>query len=109
MSFLSFFEPSRHKLSRVISVTDKMSLTQRMMARLDIPEESASNAPRIVISGGTRVLVEGHRGLLEYAGDRIAAAGPGCRILIKGEGLGLVTMDRHEMVVSGRLWAVELE
>ena len=54
-------------------------------------------------------MVEGHRGLLEYAGDRVAAAGPGCRILIKGEGLGLVTMDRHEMVVSGRLWAVELE
>lgn len=86
-----------------------MSLTQRMMTRLDLPEESISTAPRITISGGTRVLVEGHRGLLEYAGDRIAAAGPGCRILIKGEDLGLVTMDRHEMVVSGRLWAVELE
>lgn len=86
-----------------------MSLTQRMMARLDVPEEAASGAPRITISGGTRVLVEGHRGLLEYAGDRIAAAGPGCRILIKGEDLGLVAMDRHEMVVSGRLWAVELE
>ncbi len=109
MSPLSFFQPAPHKLFRVISVTDKMSLTQRMMTKLDIPEEAASNAPRIIISGGTRVLVEGHRGLLEYAGDRIAAAGPGCRILIKGEGLGLVTMDRHEMVVSGRLWAVELE
>ena len=76
---------------------------------LDIPPESATGAPRITISGGDRVLVEGHRGLLEYAQDRIAAAGPGCRILIKGEGLGLVTMSRREMVVSGRLWAVELE
>ena len=84
-------------------------MTQRMMTRLDIPEEALSRAPRITISGGTRVLVEGHRGLLEYAEDRVAAAGPGCRILIKGEHLGLVTMDRHEMVVSGRLWAVELE
>ena len=55
------------------------------------------------------MLVEGHRGLLEYARDRIAAAGPGCRILIKGEDLALVAMDRREMVVSGRLWAVELE
>ena len=76
---------------------------------LDIPPESVTGAPRITISGGDRVLVEGHRGLLEYAQDRIAAAGPGCRILIKGEGLGLVTMSRREMVVSGRLWAVELE
>ena len=93
----------------MICVTDKMTLTQRLMAGVDIPEEAATRGPRITISGGTRVLVEGHRGLLEYAEDRIAAAGPGCRILIKGQGLGLVTMDRHEMVVSGRLWAVELE
>ncbi len=90
-------------------MTKKGSITQRVLTRLDIPEEAATNATRITISGGSRVLVEGHRGLLEYAEDRIAAAGPGCRILIKGEHLGLVAMDRREMVVSGRLWAVELE
>ena len=88
---------------------DKVSITHRMLTRLDIPAESLTSAPRITIYGGDRVLVEGHRGLLEYAEDRIAAAGPGCRILIKGEHLGLVAMDRREMVVSGRLWAVELE
>ncbi len=90
-------------------MTDKVSIAHRMLTKLDIPAESVTNAPRITISGGDRVLVEGHRGLLEYAEDRIAAAGPGCRILIKGEHLGLVAMDRREMVVSGRLWAVELE
>ncbi|MCD8321436.1 MAG: YabP/YqfC family sporulation protein [Oscillospiraceae bacterium] len=84
-------------------------LFQRVIRRLDIPAESISAAPRVTISGGTRVLIEGHRGLLEYADDRIAAAGSGCRILIKGENLGLVAMDKDEMIVSGRLWAVELE
>lgn len=88
---------------------EKTSLTQRLLSRLDLPAESLPGAMRITISGGARVLVEGHRGLLEYAGDRIAAAGPGCRILIKGDGLGLVSMDRQQLVVSGRLWAVELE
>ncbi len=85
------------------------TITQKMLTRLDIPPEALTGAPRITISGDGRVLVEGHRGLLEYARDRIAAAGPGCRILIKGENLALVAMDRREMVVSGRLWAVELE
>ena len=108
MSFKSFFEPARHKILRVM-ILEKTKLTRRMLARLDIPTEAAVPAPRITISGDGRVLVEGHRGLLEYAADRIAAAGPGCRILIKGEHLGLVAMDRREMVVSGRLWAVELE
>ena len=90
-------------------MTEKATIVQKLLAKLDLPEESLTGAPRITISGGGRVLVEGHRGLLEYAEDRIAAAGAGCRILIKGEGLGLVSMSRDEMVVSGRLWAVELE
>ncbi len=68
-----------------------------------------SGAPRIIVSGGGRVLVEGHRGLLEYSEERIAAAGAGCRILIKGEKMGLVAMSGRQLVVAGRLWAVELE
>ena len=92
-----------------VTTTERVSLTRKVLSRLDIQAEALTRAPRITISGGDRVLIEGHRGLLEYAGDRIAAAGPGCRILIKGEGLSLVAMDRSELVVSGRLWAVELE
>ena len=90
-------------------MTEKATFTRKVLSKLDIPVQALTDAPRITISGGGRVLVEGHRGLLEYAEDRIAAAGPGCRILIKGERLGLVAMNRREMVVSGRLWAVELE
>lgn len=90
-------------------MSGKLSITERLAQKLDIPPEAFSDAPRITISGGARVLVEGHRGLLEYADDRIAAAGPGCKILIKGEGLGLEAMNGRELVVTGRLWAVELE
>ena len=84
-------------------------MAQKILTRLDIPAEAATGAPRVTISGGTRVLVEGHRGLLEYADGRVAAAGLNCRILIKGEALQIVAMDRRELVVAGRLWAVEME
>ena len=90
-------------------MTEKRNIAQKMLTKLDIPAESILDAPRITISGEGRVLIEGHRGLLEYADDRIAAAGQNCRILIKGEGLASVAMNRRELVVSGRLWAVELE
>ena len=106
---MSFFELPLHKVSWVITFMEKLAIGKKLSAMLDVPAESMLDAPRITISGGGRVLVEGHRGLLEYAEDRIAAAGPGCRILIKGEKLGLVAMNRREMVVSGHLWAVELE
>lgn len=87
----------------------KAALLERAVKQLDIPAESISGAPRITVSGNSRVLVEGHRGLLEYSAERVAAAGAGCRILIKGEGLGLEIMNGRELVVSGKIWAVELE
>lgn len=87
----------------------KQSLTARLAERLDIPAEAASSAPRITISGGGQVLIEGHRGLLEYGEERIAAAGAGCTILIKGEKLRMRSMSGRELLVTGRLWSVELE
>lgn len=74
-----------------------------------IPEDSRPAAPRITISGDSCVLVEGHRGLLEYADERIAAARVNGRVLITGEGLRLLTMTDSELVVTGRIWTVELE
>lgn len=87
----------------------KAAFLERAAKRLDIPAESISGAPRITVSGNSRVLVEGHRGLMEYSAERVAAAGAGYRVLIKGEGLGLEIMNGRELVVSGKVWAVELE
>ena len=87
----------------------KQTIAAKLAERLDLPGEALSSAPRITISGGDRVLVEGHRGLLEYGDGRIAAAGAGCTILIKGERLRMRAMSGRELLVTGRLWSVELE
>lgn len=86
-----------------------MNALARAAQGLDIQPEAFLRVPRIVMSGGARVLIEGHRGLLEYEPERIAVAAAGCRILIKGAGLDLVAMDGDALVVSGQVWAVELE
>lgn len=86
----------------------KETLAGKLAARLDVPAEALSAAPRITISGDGRVLIEGHRGLLEFGEDRIAAAGAGCTILVRGEKLRMRAMSGRELVVTGRLWAVEL-
>lgn len=76
---------------------------------LDVQAESFSKAPRITLSGNGRVLVEGHHGLLEYGTERVTAARAGGRIQIKGEELNLEAMNERELLVSGRIWAVEME
>lgn len=87
----------------------KQSLSVWLCRVLDIQAESFSKAPRITLSGDGRVLVEGHRGLLEYGAEQVTAARAGGRIQIKGEGLNLVAMNKRELLVSGQIWAVEME
>jgi len=92
-----------------MNVTKGFQTLRKLAQRLDLPQEGLSGAPKITVSGGARVLIEGHRGLLEYSDERIAAAGAGCRVLVKGSGLTLSAMDASAMAVSGEIWAVELE
>lgn len=88
----------------------KIQQLSRWVCRtMNIQAESFSGAPRIILSGDGRVLVEGHHGLLEYGGELVAAARAGGRIQIRGEGLNLEAMNERELLVSGRIWAVELE
>lgn len=85
------------------------NLAARIGERLDIPAEARLAGPRITISGDDRVLIEGHRGLLEYSDERIAAARRSGRVIVKGEALRLTAMTERELLVTGRLWAVEFE
>lgn len=74
-----------------------------------IPQESFGTAARVTISGGTRVLLEGLQALEEYTPEKIAAAVRGGRVIVRGEEMHLVAMDKTELIVSGRIWGVELE
>lgn len=88
---------------------EKRKLAAWVCRALKIQEESFSNAPRITLSGGQSVLVEGHYGLLEYGEEQVTAARAGGRIQIKGDGLNLEAMNERELLISGRIWAVEME
>lgn len=90
-------------------MAEKERLDARAARRMALPQECFGLAQRVTISGTTRVLVEGLRALEEYAEDKISASVRGGRVVIRGEALCLDAMDGTELIVSGRIWGVELE
>lgn len=90
-------------------MAEKERLDARAARRTALPQECFGLAQRVTISGTTRVLVEGLRALEEYADDKISASVRGGRVVIRGEALRLDAMDGTELIVSGRIWGVELE
>ena len=76
--------------------------------KLGIPESVLPNIPRVTVTGSS-ALVENHRGIAELGTDLIEIKGGKAALRIRGEGLALKAMNRTELLITGRLFSVELE
>ena len=80
----------------------------RAADKFDLPGEVFGNQPRITLVGGGRVLVENHRGLLDYGDEEIAIAGGRLSIKVIGSGLALRGMSREALLITGDIFRIEL-
>ena len=81
---------------------------QRLADRADLPDASLPGIPVVEIAGDQRILIECHRGICEYSPHSISVKVSFGRILVKGENLQLRQISRGNLVIFGRLTAVEL-
>lgn len=76
--------------------------------KLNLPAEATAGVARVELVGHGRLSVENHRG--------VGAFGPECMelltvegaVIVRGERLMLMTMNNHELVVTGQLHSIEL-
>lgn len=71
--------------------------------------EAEATEPRIELLGDRRVIVENHRGILEYGAERMRIACGRLTLCVAGEGLELCALSMNELAVTGRIRAVTYE
>ncbi len=76
---------------------------------LDIPGEVVAGMPRITVTGCRRVLVENHKGILEYGSEEIHINGGRMVLKLRGTGMELRSMNSTELLVTGRIIRMEFE
>ena len=76
--------------------------------RFDLPADAAAGLPRITLTGGRRVTVENHRGLLGWSDTRAEISGGRVRVCITGTDLYLRVMKKDAVVITGIIHSVEL-
>lgn len=79
----------------------------RLAQFLEIPPEVLMNVPRIEVIGHLQFRVENYRGLISYSPSQIVLALADGRLFVKGEGLVIGWLDRHEVLVTGQVHAVQ--
>ena len=73
-----------------------------------LAEDLAGGQPRLELTGGSRLLIEDHRGILEYTDTVLKVALRRGTITVVGEELQLTALTLRELAVSGRIRSIEL-
>ena len=85
------------------------SLKARICAaaeQLDVPDGMLRGLPQLMLDGDGQLLVERHRGIVEYGPQRIRIAAKEMTVEVLGSELHLTAMDRDSIRIRGRIRTV---
>ena len=86
----------------------KQSLLERASRLLDVPGDVLAGLPRLELIGDGELRMEPHRGILAYGPEEILSSAGKLLVMVKGEGLELRAMNPTQLLITGRITAVEL-
>jgi len=70
---------------------------------LEIPGDVLLDLPKIVLVGNIQLLIENHRGILEYTADTVRVSIGEGEVAVKGENLMLRNLLPGELYVEGKI------
>lgn len=80
----------------------------RLAERADLPGEAMPGQPLLELVGDRRVLVENHRGVIQYSKERIGIRLSYGEVAVCGCGLELVRMSKEQLIIVGRIDGISL-
>ena len=73
---------------------------------LELPRDIVFDLPRMVLSGNNQLIMENHKGIIEYSPGKIRVNTRLGEVVLHGSGLTIVTILPEEITISGRISAV---
>lgn len=92
----------------VLYLKEKMRWLDRLSEAADLPGENPPGQPIVEVAGDRRVLIEHHRGVVQYGSDKICVKVKFGTVCICGCALELAHMTREQLIISGRIDSVTL-
>lgn len=87
------------------NISDK-SLKQKFLTAMDLPVELLNDVPRITLIGNNNLLIENHKGIIEYDENIIRLVS---RINILGNQIKVEEINNEEIFITGEITNVEFE
>lgn len=84
------------------------NLWERLSRQTDLQGELFPGQSLVELLGQGRVLIEGHRGIVEYSRERIAVKVSFGFVVVRGTCLCLRCMQRQQLVICGKIAGIDL-
>lgn len=84
-----------------------MKIIEKAMERFALPAEALGHG-RLILSGDSHLLIENHRGILEYSEEFILIAMKKGQLSLSGSALSLYAIDSDSIVIGGKIQSIEL-
>lgn len=89
-------------------MTKEGSLGVKLAQFLEIPMDTAVDWPKIVMNANRNIIIQNHRGVIEYDQTLVRINTKLGEIKISGNNLALLSALKDEIIVEGRIGRVEL-
>lgn len=86
----------------------KISRGELLCDRLELPSDALGEL-KLTVGGRSRLLVENHRGIISYTEELIELDCGGVKLTVRGDKLRLGAMSGRDMLINGRIIALEFE
>jgi sporulation protein YqfC len=91
-----------------LPLNQKTPLSHKIARLLDLPLDTMIDWPRIILSGNKNVVIQNHRGIIEYDQSAARIATKLGELRISGRDLVLVHALKEEIIVEGKIDCIEL-
>lgn len=92
----------------VLYLKESRRWLDRLTEAADLPGENPPGQPIIELAGDKRVLIEHHKGVIQYGCEKICVKVKFGTVRICGYGLELAQMTKEQLVICGRIDSVTL-
>lgn len=86
---------------------NKSFLRETLVNKLDMPAEIIYDVPLIKIIGTGEIIVENHKGIVEYTNEMIRLSSSIGIIVIRGSGILINKIDESIIDIEGEILSVE--
>ncbi|MGI6607014.1 MAG: sporulation protein YqfC [Peptococcia bacterium] len=80
---------------------------EKITGFFDLPREIVYDLPKVTLVGQIQLLMENHRGVIEYTAEKVRIAINSGELEITGQGLCIRNISRDDLAIEGDIFALK--